>query len=69
MVVLCLFEGGVYLEPVNLEALDELRYSWSRGTCRFGCDALILGCQWVENGENSEGFVASTKRKFLSLKR
>ena len=29
MAVLCLFDGGVYLEPVNLEALDELCYIWS----------------------------------------
>jgi hypothetical protein len=27
--VLCLFEGGVYLGPVNLEALGELCYIWS----------------------------------------
>jgi len=28
---------------------------------------FIPGCQWVEVEENCERFVASTKRKFLSL--
>jgi hypothetical protein len=35
------------------------------GPCRFDCDKLISGCQRVQISENSEGFGANTKVKFL----
>jgi len=62
--VFSLFEGGVYLEPGDLEPSGELGCIWSSRTCWFGCDTFIPGCLWVENGENCAGFAASAQSRF-----
>jgi len=36
--------------------------------CCFSCDNFFPGCQLAEMVENDEGFVATIKTKFLSIK-
>jgi len=62
-------EGGVYLIADSFAVFVALPLFFGKWSCHFEYDIIISGHQRVELAENYEGFVARTKRKFLSLKR
>ena len=57
--------GGVYLIVDRFTVFVALFLFFGNWPCRLGSDMFILRRQPVKIAENCEGFVASTKRKFL----
>jgi len=57
--------GGVYLIVDRFAVFVALSLCFGNVPCRLVCDMFILALQPMEIAENCEGFVASTKRKFL----
>lgn len=57
--------GGVYLIVDRFTVFVALFLFFGNWPCRPGCDMFIRHQSPVKITENCEGFVASTKRKFL----
>jgi hypothetical protein len=61
--------GGACLIADCFAVFVALPLFLGKRSCHFEYDIIISGHQRVEIAENCDGFVASTKKKFLSLKR